>query len=920
MIATSRLDTGTTMATIRHQAAGDGLHPVDDRLRAVLDAMPTLVWLAAADGAAVHISQRWLEYTGLSPEQAGGWGWTIPVHHDDINRVTAHWQTLLAAGAQGEIEVRLRRSDGRYRWFRFTAAPLHDHSGRLTGWCGTNVDIDDRRRADEAACDDRKRAEDALRSRERQFQAIVDNIPAMIAIHSESGYLELENRAAQTYHGRLPGQSNQADTHDAVHPDDVDAFVAAIQRALMTGRPLELEQRLRGGDGVYRWFHVRSFRSSDDEDGGGRWYTVGTDIHDRKTAEETARAAERDLRLVLDTVPALVKTMTPTGEIDFANRRLLDYLGVSLEQLQDWPQFVHESDRPMIIDRLKQSLDSGEPYEAECRLRRADGVYRWFHGSAVPVRAQDGTLVRWYYLITDIEDRKQAEDLLRSSERQFHAIVDNIPALVGVITETGELEIVNKASLDYHGLTLEELRRWKVNDLVHPEDLPAELAALTRSFETGQPLEHEHRLRRADGEYRWFQLRALRSCDEWNSSPRWYCVEIDIHDRKLAEQALLESEARLLEVQQLSRTGAWRFDPAAGIVESSLEIQRVYGVQPGEDISQPRFWFDRIHPEDRPRVQTQFERCLNEKTEYRASYRIVLPDGSVRYQYATGHPVTNDAGNLLEFIGASMDMTEHWLAATKRSLAEEALRESERKSRLVVDSIPGLVALLTADGEVEFVNRQILEYTGRTLQELKQWSMSDTVHPDDLPRITSVFTQSIASGSPYEIEERIRRSDGVYRWFQNRGSPLRDTSGRIVGWCVLLTDIDERKRAEDALHRMQTRLSRATQVAAVGEMTGSIAHEVNQPLAAVVANGHACLRWLSASPPNVTKAIEAAERIVKDGKDAGEVVRRVRALFKRTVLEKVSLDLGEVIAEVGRLLDSYPARRHVSLDVALDPA
>ena len=108
-------------------------------------------------------------------------------------------------------------------------------------------------------------------------------------------------------------------------------------------------------------------------------------------------------------------------------------------------------------------------------------------------------------------------------------------------------------------------------------------------------------------------------------------------------------------------------------------------------------------------------------------------------------------------------------------------------------------------------------------------------------------------------------------------------------------------------------------VASLGEMTASIAHEVNQPLAAVVANGHACLRWLSASPPNLPKAVEAAERIVKDGKDAGEVVRRVRALFKRTAVERVRLDLDEVIGEVLRLLDSYPARKHVSLDVVLAP-
>ena len=633
---------------------------------------------------------------------------------------------------------------------------------------------------------------------------------------------------------------------------------------------------------------------------------------------DAARAAERDLRLVLDNVPALVKTMTPSGAIDFANQRLLDYLGVGLDELQDWLQFVHESDRPMMRERLKQSLETGQPYEAQCRLRRADGVYRWFHGSAVPVRAQDGALVRWYYLITDIEDRKRAEDLLRSSERQLRAIVDNIPASIAIHTASGELEFENRAAQEYHGRNSDDVQQSQAG-VVHPDDLPALITAQQRALTTGEPLGFELRVRRADGAYRWFHMRSCRSSDDHDNISRWYTVGTDIHDRKTAEEALRRSETFLREVQRLSRTGGWRYDSATGVVESSPEIQRAYAVEPADDIARPPFWFGRIHPDDRARVQAHFEQCLREKTEYQAGYRIVLPDGSIRYQYATGHPVTNDSGELVEFIGASMDMTEHWLAATERGLAEEALRESELKSRLIVDSIPGLVALLTADGEVEFVNRQILEYTGRTLEDLKHWGTGDTVHHDDLPRITEVFTQSIASGNPYEIEERLRRSDGAYRWFQNNGFPLRDTSGHIVGWCVLMTDIDDRKRAEDALHRMQTRLSRATQIAAVGEMAGSIAHEVNQPLAAVVANGHACLRWLSASPPNVAKAIEAAERIVKDGKDAGEVVRRVRALFKRTVLEKVLLDLREVIAEVVRLLDSYPARKAVSLEVVLDP-
>ena len=277
--------------------------------------------------------------------------------------------------------------------------------------------------------------------------------------------------------------------------------------------------------------------------------------------EEAARAAERDLRLVLDIVPALVKTMTPSGAIDFANRRLLDYLGVGLDQLQDWLQFIHESDRSMMLERLKHSLESGQPYEAQCRLRRADGVYRWVQGSAVPVHAQDGALVRWYYLIADIEDRKRAEDLLRSSERQLRAIVDNIPASIVIHSASGELEFENRVAQEYHGPVSDETQQSQAS-LVHPDDSPALVAAQQRALMTGEPLEFELRVRRADGAYRWFHMRSRRSSDEHDGTTRWYTVGTDIHDRKTAEEALRQSESFLLEVQRLSRY--WRLAVRSG--------------------------------------------------------------------------------------------------------------------------------------------------------------------------------------------------------------------------------------------------------------------------------------------------------------------------------------------------------------------
>ncbi len=375
--------------------------------------------------------------------------------------------------------------------------------------------------------------------------------------------------------------------------------------------------------------------------------------------------------------------------------------------------------------------------------------------------------------------------------------------------------------------------------------------------------------------------------------------------------------------------------------------------------------------------------------------------------------------------------------------ANEALRESERNSRLVIDSIPGLVALLTTDGDVEFVNRQILEYTGQTLEELRQWGTNGTVHAEDLPHVAEVFMRSISSGIPYEIVQRLRRSDGAYHWFQNNGFPLRDASGQIVRWCVLLTDVDDRKRAEDAIRESErnlkliidtipalawsarpdgsaeffnqhyldfiglpaeqaanwgwtaavhpedlgalaatwqrilasespgeaeARLRRAdgdyrwflfrasplrdqtgaivkwygvntdiegrkraetalngarselahvARITTVSALTASIAHEVNQPLSGIITNAGTCLRMLAADPPDIDGARETARRTIRDGNRASDVIARLRALFSKKEFTPESLDLNEATREVVALSVDDLRRNRVVLQSEL---
>ena len=181
-----------------------------------------------------------------------------------------------------------------------------------------------------------------------------------------------------------------------------------------------------------------------------------------------------------------------------------------------------------------------------------------------------------------------------------------------------------------------------------------------------------------------------------------------------------------------------------------------------------------------------------EKSDVETELRVVLPDGSVRHIHSVSHAVINESGQLVELIGTSIDITA-------RKHAEDDLRASELNLRLVVDSIPGLVNTMTAGGENEFVSQQVLDYFGKSHEELKHWATADFIHADDLPRVAAAFESSIETGQPYDTEHRIRRADGVYRWFHVRALPLLDTEGRIIRWYVLSTDIDKRKQAEDRL-------------------------------------------------------------------------------------------------------------------------
>ena len=487
--------------------------------------------------------------------------------------------------------------------------------------------------------------------------------------------------------------------------------------------------------------------------------------------------------------------MSAAGEVQLLNRQVLEYFGKTTEELKNWAtsDAVHPDDLPRVIDVWRRSVESGQPYEFELRQRRADGVYRWFQSRALPVRDTEGRITGWYMLLTDIDDRKRAEDALRASEQDFRLIVDTVPGLVWTMTANGEVELVNQQMLDYFGKTVEGLKEWTA--FLHPDDRARVMAYWRSTTESGESYEVEHRLRRADGAYRWFQARGLPQRDAQGRIVRWYNLLTDIDERKKAEEELHRSRAYLTEAQRLSRTGSFGCRLSTGEMFWSEETFRIYGYDRSTQPAVERV-LQRVHPEDRALVQERIDRAYRDGKDCHVECRLLLPDDSVKHVRIVAHASKNELGTI-EFIGAVMDVTAQRQARAELEKAFEEIAKSETELRTIIDAIPQLIIAIGAGGNFLSANQALLEYTGLTREEVGSERFREVFHPEDSERLRDEREAALLRKVPFEYERRVRRRDGQFRWLLVQYNPLLDERGEVIRWYATGTDIDDRKQAEE---------------------------------------------------------------------------------------------------------------------------
>jgi PAS domain S-box-containing protein len=708
---------------------------------------------------------------------------------------------------------------------------------------------------------------------------------------------------------------------DHLYPEDRDEVVKLWLNTASEKRSHDFEYRIIAADGRMLW--MRELVSVVVENGRAtRLRGVTVDITRRKQADEVARRSVRELRDVVNTVPAYVWSTSPEGQVDFVNDRWLQFTGLALDQAcgRKWEAVLHPDDRMRVVADWRTAVKSGQATESEARVRRADGEYCWWFIRNVPLRDETGRLVKWYGTAIDIEDRKRADQALRKSEERWRSVFENSAIGVAITDLSGRFLATNHVFQAMVGYTEEELLAVNFLDLTHEDYRQANWVLITELLQgKRRQFQIEKKYRRQDGRLIWVSNNVSLVPGTERVPQFIMALSEDVTERKRAEEALQRSEASLAEAQRMTHTGSWVWNVRTDALFWSQEIFRIYGYDP-EKLAHPTWDFlERVHPEDRPEVERRrrMESTQREWADSEADFRIVLPDGTIRHLHSIAHPVLDESGEITEVVGTVIDVTD-------RKRAEEALQRSETYLAEAQRLTHTGSWASKAGGEIYWSEENCRIWGFDPQQGAPDVeSVRQRIHAEDRDQAHEHYTKAVQAGRHYDHEFRIVLPGGIVKHIHGSGHPVFSASGDLLEVVGTHVDVTERKHAEEErerLRQLEADLAHMNRVTMLGELASSLAHELNQPIAAAITSANACLRWLAHNPPDLERARAAVMRIENDGSRAAEIMQRLRAFYKTGAPPQRELvDLNEVAGEMLALLRNEATRHSISLRMELAP-
>src|ERR1700690_419137 len=532
--------------------------------------------------------------------------------------------------------------------------------------------------------------------------------------------------------------------------------------------------------------------------------------------------------------------------------------------------------------------------------------------------------------------RRRAEDALRENQQRWRSLTEALPQLVWGARPDGWCDYFSTQWTNYTGAAESDLLGWRWMETLHPDDREPTRQFWTESVAGRQPYDVEYRIRRSDGTYGWFKTRGTPIRDSHGTIVKWFGTCTDITDRKRAEQTLKDqerelrqardlleikvmertkelrrNEAYLAEAQKLSKTGSFGWNVFGGEIYWSEETFRIfeYGRETKPDL---QLVLERTHPEDRVRVQQLIDRSSQDAKAFDLEHRLLMPDGSVKHVHVVGRLLETGQPGKTEFVGAITDITERKRAEVALRQTESYLEEAQRLTH-------------TGSWAWNVARRENVHWSQEQYRLFGLDPKSDSssfekafqrIHPEDQGTFNRVIERAIRERSDFEVDYRTVLPDGSTKYLRSVGHPVFNASGELVEFVGTGIDITERRQAEkerERLRQVQADLAHINRATTMGELTASLAHEINQPISAAATDARTCLRWLAREQPDIGEARESAARMVNAVTGAADIISRLRQLFKRGAPQTDLVDVSEVIQEMVVLLRSEASRHSVSI-------
>jgi PAS domain S-box-containing protein len=580
-------------------------------------------------------------------------------------------------------------------------------------------------------------------------------------------------------------------------------------------------------------------------------------------------------------------------------------------------QRVHPEDLALVQQTIERASQEEKDFDLEHRLMMPDGSTKHVRVVARPL-IDESDSVEFVGVVMDVTERKRAAEALLRSEA-YLAEGQKLSHTGTWACNIATREMIHSSNEHRHlfGLAPERVGIPSFEELyqrIHPDDRGPTVGDLERAMVEKSDVEAHFRVVLPDGTTRYMFGIGHPLVRPSGETGEYVGTVMDVSERRLAEEALRQSESYLAEAQRLSHTGsgAWRV-PEGDALYLSEEWYRIYGFDPKQGLSAWNDRLPRMHPEDRAKVAEAKDRAIREKSDYEVDHRILLPDGTVKYTHTVGHPVLNAYGDVVQFVCTMMDLTERKRADEKVRQSEAYLAEAQKLMHT------GSWVWDVAKRRALHISEEWYRIYGFDPEEgMLTWEQRDQrIHPDDRTGQRLTIERAINEKSDYELQYRILLPSGSIRHLHSVGHPVLDASGNLVQFVGSSTDITERRQAEEALRQAQADLTRISRVTTMGELTASLAHEVNQPIAAAVTDANTCLRWLARDQPDLEEARAAALRVVKDAARAAEIMSRIRSLFKKEMSQRELVDINDIIRGMIELLRSEATRYSISMRTEL---